>query len=52
MVVVSNLARANNRILAGNEQALNTMNIENDLEMKKEVQERTSHRMAKVHPVL
>jgi hypothetical protein len=45
-------ARANNRILAGTDPKLDTMNTENDSEMKKEAVERKLHRMAKVHDFL
>jgi len=48
-VIVRQFARANNKILATADPELDTMNTENDLEMKKEAEERKSHRMAKVH---
>jgi len=51
-VVVRQFARANNRILAGSDPELDTMNTENDSEMKKEAEERKLHRMAKVHDFL
>jgi len=51
-VVVSQFARANNGILAGTDPRLDTMNIENDSEMKKEAEERKLHRMAKVYNFL
>jgi len=51
-VVVRQFARANNGILAGNDSELDTMNTENDSEMKKEAEEKTLHRMAKVHDFL
>jgi len=51
-VVVRQFAQANNRILAGADPELDTMNTENDSEMKKEVEETTLHRMAKVHNFL
>jgi len=51
-VVVWQFARANNRILAGTDQELDTMNTENDSEMKTEAEERKLHRMAKVHDFL
>jgi len=51
-VVVRQFARANNAILAGTDPELDTMNTENDLEMKKEAEERKLHRMAKVHTFL
>jgi len=51
-VVVRQFARANNRILAGSDPELDTLNAENDSEIKKEAEERTLHRMAKVHDFL
>jgi len=51
-VVVRQFARANNRILAGTDQELDTPQTENDSEMKKEAEERKLHRMAKVHDFL
>ena len=50
--VVRQCARANNGILAGNYAALDTMDTENDLELKKEVEQRKLHRLAKVHHFL
>jgi hypothetical protein len=38
--------------LAGTDPELDTTNTENDSEMKKEVEERTLHRMAKIHDFL
>jgi len=52
MVVVRQLAQANTGILAGNNPALDTTNTEHDSEMKKEAEERTLHRMAKVYDLL
>jgi len=51
-VVVRQFTRANNGILAGIDLQLDTMNTENDSEMKKEAEERKLHRMAKVHDFL
>jgi len=51
-VVVRQFARANNGILAGTDPELDTMNTENDSEMKKEAEEQKLHRMAKVHDLL
>ena len=51
-VVVRQFARANNGILAGTDPELDTMNTENDSEMKKEAEERKLHRMAKVRDFL
>jgi len=44
--------QANNGILPGADPELDTMNTENDTEMKKEAEERTLHRMAKVQDFL
>jgi len=51
-VVVRQFARANNGILAGIDLELDTMNTENDSEMKTEAEEWKLHRMAKVHDFL
>jgi hypothetical protein len=51
-VVVRQFARARNGILAGTDPELDTMNTENDLEMKKEVEDRKLHRMVKVQDFL
>jgi len=48
-VIVWQFAGANNGILAGTNSDLDTINRENDLEVKKEVEERKLHTMAKVH---
>jgi len=48
-VVVRQFARANNGILACNCAVLDTTETENDFELKKEVEERKLHRLAKVH---
>jgi len=45
-------ARANHGILPVGDPDMDTMNIENDSEMKKEVEERKLQRMAKVHDLL
>jgi len=45
-------AGANNGILVGNCPALDNTETENDLELKKEAEERQLHRMAKVQDVL
>jgi len=50
--VVRQFARANNRIFAGVNPLLDTINTDNDSEMKREVEERKFHRMAKVHDIL
>jgi hypothetical protein len=51
-VVIRQLARANNGILAGTDPELDTTNTENDLKMKIDAEERKLHRMAKVHNFL
>jgi len=48
-VDVRQFAQANDGILAGTDLELDTANTENDSDMKKEVEERKLHRMAKVH---
>jgi len=48
-VIVREFARANNGISAGTHPELDTTNTENNSEMMKEVEERKSHRMAKIH---
>jgi len=51
-VVVRLFAQANNGVLAGTDPELDTMNTENNSEMKKEAEERKLHKMAKVHDLL
>ena len=51
-VIVTQFARADNRILAGNKTELVTTNSENDSEMKKEAEERILRRVGKVHNFL
>ena len=51
-VVVKQFPRANNGILAGDFAALVTAETENDLELKKEVEERKLHILANVHDFL
>jgi len=51
-VVVRQFAWANTRIVAGADPELDTPNTENNSEMKNDRDERTLHRMAKVHNVL
>jgi len=51
-VVVKHFAPANNGMLAGDCTALDTTETENDLELKKAVEESKLHRMAKVHDFL
>jgi len=52
IVIVRLFARANNVILAGDDPTLQTVNIENDSEMKREAEEWQLPRMAKVHELL
>jgi len=51
-VVVRQFAWAKNGISTGECAALDTVQTESDLELKKEAEERKLHRMAKVHNVL
>jgi hypothetical protein len=51
-VVIRQLACSINGILAGTDPESDTTNTDNDLEMKKEVEERILHTMAKVHDFL
>ena len=51
-LVVKQFAQANNGILAGADPELDTTNTANDSEMKKDVEEPKSQRMAKVHDFL
>jgi len=51
-VVVRQYARANNGILAGDNPVLDTTDAENDIELKREAEERKLHRMAKVYDFL
>ena len=50
--VVTPFARANRGMMAGADPELYTLNTENNLEMKNEVEERTLPRIAKVHNIL
>ena len=51
-VVVRQFARANDRILAGTDPELDTTKTENDSEMKNKAEDRTLHRMAKIHDLM
>jgi hypothetical protein len=51
-VVVRQFAQANNGILAGTDPELDTINTENNSEMKKAAEERKLHTMAKIHNFL
>jgi len=51
-LIVRQFTRATNWILAGANQVLDTMNTENDSEMKNDAEDRTLHRMANVHDFL
>jgi hypothetical protein len=48
-LILRQLARATNGILAGTAPEWNTMNTENNSEMNREVEESKLHRLAKVH---
>jgi hypothetical protein len=48
-VILRQLARATNGILAGTAPEWNTMNTENDLEMNRELEDSKLHTLAKVH---
>jgi len=50
--VVRQFARANTRLLAGNDPVLDPISTDNDMEMKREVEETKLHWMAKVHDIL
>jgi len=51
-VVVLQFAGASNTILGGDNQSSDTMNTDNASEMKREVEDKKLHRMAKVHDCL
>ena len=51
-VVVSQYARANSALLAGDNPVLDPYSTDNDIELKREAEEIKLHRMAKVHNVL
>jgi len=51
-VIVTQIARANDGIFAGDCAALHTAETENDLELKKEAEDKKLARMAKVHHFL
>jgi hypothetical protein len=51
-VVVRQYARANSGLLAGDHPVLDPDSTDNDMEMKREAEERKLHRMAKVHDLL
>jgi hypothetical protein len=51
-VIVRQFAWANNGLLAGDGPVLNPSSIDNDMEMKREGEEKKLHRMAKVHDLL
>ena len=51
-IVVRQFARANNELLACDNPVLDTTSTDNDMEMKREAEEKKLHRMAKVHNVL
>jgi len=51
-VVVRQFAWANSRLLAGDDPVLDPDSTDNDMEMKREAEEKKLHRMAKVHNFL
>jgi len=51
-VIMRQCAQANNKILAGDDAALNTTKTENNPDIKREAEERILPQMAKVHDVL
>jgi len=51
-IIVMQFARANKGKLAGHYSVLNTNDTENDLELKKEMQETKLHRISKVHNIV
>jgi hypothetical protein len=51
-VVVRQFARANSGLLAGDDPVLDPDSTDNDMEMKREAEEKKLHRMAKVHDFL
>jgi len=51
-VVVRQFARANNGLLAGDDPVLDPSSTDNDMEIKREAEEKKLHRMAKVHDFL
>jgi len=52
IVAVRQFAWANNAILAGDYSPLDYTETKNNLQLKKEVEERTFHKIAKVHDIL
>jgi hypothetical protein len=51
-VVVRQFAQANSGLLAGDDPVLDPDSTDNDMEMKREAEEKKLHRMAKVHELL
>ena len=51
-VVLRQFARANNRLLAGDDPELDSTSADHDMEMKREAEQKKLHRMAKVHDFL
>jgi len=51
-VEVTQFARANSGLLAGDDTWLDLDSTDNDMEMKREAEEKQLHRMAKVHDIL
>jgi len=52
MVILRKFAAANNGLLAGNDPELDMNSADNNMEMKREVEQRKLHQMAKVHDFL
>jgi hypothetical protein len=51
-VAVTQFARANSRLLAGDDPVLHPNGTDNDMELKRAAEEKKLHRMAKVHDLL
>jgi hypothetical protein len=51
-VIVRQLALATNRLLAGDDPALDMINTNDDSEMKRKAEHQKGHRMGKVHDCL
>ena len=51
-VLLRQFAQANNGILAGDDPVLDSSSTDNNMEMKREVEEKKLHPMAKVHDLL
>ena len=51
-VIVRQFAQANNRLLASDISAVNELSTDNNMEIKREVEQKKMHQMAKVHDIL